>query len=147
MRSTLLGIIGVLLAMNAQAFELVKLDTLALDYRNYTMVNPNGHEAMTYPNPPKEAINLEMNLDVVYAFYFDSVVESMTTDSQFRDIGLQLRLGVRITDYLEIGLLHHSQHQLDRDQQLPMGHFPESDSVQIKLYIFRANPSGRGSLF
>lgn len=136
-----------LLIGNAQAFELIKLDTLAIDYRNYAMVNPNGHEPVVYPDPPKEAINLEMNLDVVYAFYIDSTVESMTADSQFRDVGLLIRAGLRITDYLELGLIHHSQHELDRTQQLPMGHFPESDAVQLKLYIYRANPSGRGSLF
>lgn len=131
----------------ADDYHLVNLNEVSLDYRNYGMVNPNGHEPMTYPDPPKEAINLEMKIDIFDWFYLDPTVESMTTDAQFRDIGLLLRLGVRITDYLEVGLIHHSQHQLDRRQQLGMDHFPESDALEVKLYLFRKSPSGRGSVF
>jgi hypothetical protein len=138
-----------LMTCDADAMDLgiISLNELAVDYRNYAMVNPNGHEPMTFPDPPKESLNLEMKLDVLGAGYFDPTVESMTTDAQFRDVGLLLRLGIRITDNLEVGLIHHSQHQLDREQQLGMGHFPESDAFQVKLYLYRAQPSGRGSLF
>lgn len=133
---------------DAMDLGILSLQQIAIDYRNYSMVNPNGHEPMTYPDPPKESLNLDIKIDVLGGIgYIDPTVESMTTDAQFRDVGLLIGAGVRITDNLEIGILHHSQHQLDREQQLGMGHFPESDSVQVKLYIYRAQPSGRGSIF
>lgn len=138
-----------LMMSDADAMDLgvLSLQQVDIDYRNYSMVNPNGHEPMTYPDPPKEALNLDIKIDVLGFGYLDPTVESMTTDAQFRDVGLLIGAGVRITDNLEIGILHHSQHQLDREQQLQMGHFPESDCVQVKIYLFRATPSGRGSLF
>jgi len=132
---------------DAKDLGVLSLQQVDIDYRNYKMVNPNGHEPVTYPDPPKEALNLDLKIDVFHAGYIDPTIESMTTDAQFRDVGLLIRAGVRITDNLELGLIHHSQHELDRDQQLPMGHFPESDAVQVKIYLFRANASGRGSLF
>lgn len=135
-------------AADAKDLGILSLNELSIDYRNYSMVNPNGHEPVTYPDPPKEALNLDLKIDVVGGIgYIDPTVESMTTDAQFRDVGLLIRAGIRITDNLEVGIIHHSQHELDRTQQLPMGHFPESDAVQVKIYLFRAQASGRGSLF
>jgi hypothetical protein len=79
--------------------------------------------------------------------YLDTNVEGWTTDAQYRGVGLEARIGVRPTDSIELGLYHHSQHQLDREQQLPMGHFPELDALELKIYFYRAQPSGRKGIF
>lgn len=129
----------------ASDLHIIDLSELSIDYKNFKMVNPNGHDIMTYPDPPKESLNLNLKTDILSFGYWDSTVESWTTDAQFRGIGLETRIGVRLSDHLDLGLYHHSEHELDRNQQLHMGHFPEEDAVELKVYLYREKD--RNSIF
>lgn len=118
-------------------WHIVDLSELSIDYKNFAMVNPNGHDVMTYPDPPKESVNLNIKTNILTYGYWDSTVESWTTDSQYRAIGLETRLGVHVSTHLDLGIYHHSQHELDRGTQLNLGHFPEEDAVELKIYLYR----------
>jgi hypothetical protein len=121
----------------ADSYHIIDLNELTLDYRNFAVLNPNARNMLIYPEPPKEGINVGMKVDVLTYLYWDSQIEALTTDAQYRAIGLETRLGVRVSHYLEIGYLHHSQHLIDRDHAY-MNKYPVEDSIQVKLYLYRA---------
>jgi len=121
-------------------FHLVDLNELSIDYKNFNMVNPDSHNMLIWPNTPKEGINVGIKLDLLHYFYWDSVIESLTDDAQYASIGLDTRLGLRVSQYLEVGFYHHSQHVLDRAYTGMDGHFPEEDAVEVKIYLYRGSP-------
>lgn len=94
-------------------------------------------------------ISLNLNTTVLQYIYWDSVVHG-TTDSylstnsegQFRSIGLQMRLGLQLTDNVQIGYVHHSQHVLDTNNAL--GPFPREDGVQLNIRVFSSKTSREG---
>jgi hypothetical protein len=140
----LIGLASILIAHYAKA-DVVKLDELTLTYRNYAWLNENNRPLLIYPESAKEALNLQTNIDLFKAGYFDSTVESLTTGAQYRAVGLQLNLGVRVTPEISIGYWHHSQHVLDRSQYESRP-FPVEDAVELRWTIYHARPT-RGSLF
>ena len=139
----------VLLAGRVEAatdYHLIDIRELALDYKNYKMINPNARNALIYPESPKEGVNVELKLDVMNRlFYWDSAIESLTTDSQYRSVGLKLWMGLHLSDHMDVGYYHHSAHILDATQSRMNG-FPVEDAVQIKLYLFRTKEP-RNSVF
>jgi len=118
-------------------FHIVNLNELSLDYKNYHVVNPNAHNMLIWPNVPKEGVNVGIKLDLFKYLYWDSTIESLTDDAQYASIGLETRLGVRVSDSLELGFYHHSQHVLDSQYTYMNGHFPEEDAVEVKLYLYK----------
>ncbi len=119
-------------------WHIIDLNELSLDYKNYALVNDKARNLLIYPEHPKEGVDVTLNMDILSKGYLDSQIESLTTSAQYRSIGLQLRAGVRISEHLEFGYWHHSQHVLDRD----VGYydkFPSEDAVEIKLFIYRAD--------
>lgn len=135
-----------LLRSDSQAdYHIVDLKELSIDYKNYQMVNPNSHNMLIWPNVPKEGINVGIKLDVLNYLYWDSVIESLTDSAQYASIGLDTRLGVRLSDHLDVGVYHHSQHVLDSSYVYMNGHFPEEDAVEVKIYLYKQN--NRESLF
>lgn len=141
----MIGALAIFYALSAKAFDVVKLDELGIEYRNYAMINENNRPLLIYPEHAKEALNLGLNTDILKYGYFDSLVESMTTGAQYRAIGLQLNLGVRILPEISVGYWHHSQHLLDRGgtDERP---YPVEDAVVIRWTIFHARP-GRPAIF
>lgn len=125
-------------------YHIIDLKELSIDYKNYAMVNKNARNSLIYPEPPKEAINVNINMDFATYFYWNNVIESLTTDGQYRSIGLQTQIGVRLSEHLELGYYHHSQHLIDR-QHSYMDKYPVEDAVQIKLYLYKSN--NRESIF
>lgn len=117
-------------------FKLVELNQVALDYRNYGMLNDKARNLLIYPEHPKEAINVIVNIDLLKFAYWNSTIESLTTPSQYKSIGLDTRLGLRVSNFLELGIWHHSQHVLDGTQSY-MSKFPSEDAVQVKLFLYR----------
>lgn len=132
---TFLIIFNLLLLSNTYA-DVFELNELYIDYRHYKLVNPNSRNPLIYPEPPKEGINLGLKTDIMSYFYFDSEIQSLTTDGQYRSIGLDTRLGVRLSSNLELGFWHKSQHLLDKHHSY-MDKFPSEDAVQIKYYLFQ----------
>lgn len=129
----------------ASDWNTFNLNELALNYRNYGLVNPNGRNLLIYPTHPKEGIDVGLKIDVVTYFYWDSDIESLTSGSKYESIGLQTRLGFRLTDYVQLGFWHHSQHNLERPHAF-MTSFPSEDAFEVRLYIYRARGQ-RTSLF
>jgi hypothetical protein len=123
---------------NASEFHVVELNQLALDYKNYGMLNDKARNMLIYPEHPKESINIILNMDILKCGYWNSTIESMTTGSQYRAIGLETRLGFRPLQSLELGIYHHSQHVIDRPHAY-MDKFASEDAVELKLYLFNKN--------
>lgn len=123
-------------ACYAEDFHLIELDTVALDYKNYSVISDKQRNLLLYPESPKESINVILNTTLFKYAYFNNTIESLTTNSQYRGIGLQLALGVRLSQYLDIGYYHHSQHVMDREMQsIPT--FPTEDTLELKFYLYR----------
>ncbi len=125
--------------------DLIKLDSLYLDYKNFKLLNDKNRNLLTYPEPAKEGINLGLTTDVLSYGFWDSEVQSITTDAQYRSVALDTRLGLRLTREIEVGYAHKSQHLLDRPSY-NMPKFPVEDSLEIKLYIYKTG-NGREALF
>lgn len=123
---------------NADEFHLIQLDEVNIDYKNYAIISDQQRNLLIYPEHPKESLNLNLNTTFAKYGYFNSTVESLTTSSQYRGIGLQLSLGVRLSKYLDFGYWHHSQHVMDREM-LSIPTFPTEDTMEIKLYLYRTD--------
>lgn len=130
-------LLSLLISTAYAEFHIVDLNEVYLDYRNYSMVNPNARNLLIYPDTPKEAINVGIKLDLLKYMYIDNEIQSITTDAQYKGIGLDLRIGVRATSWLEVGLWHRSQHVLDGTQSFMGGNFPSEDAFNVKVYLFR----------
>jgi hypothetical protein len=138
-------VLGVSKEAAAEDFHLVDLKELTLNYRNYALVNDHARNLLIYPEYPKEAINVGIKLDILRIGYWDSLIESLTTGSQYRGIGLDTRLGIRVTENVELGLWHHSQHVLDRSEG-NIGKFASEDAVEIKVFLYKS-PAPRNGIF
>lgn len=125
----------------ANAWELISLRDLSINYRHYGLVNPNGRDSLLYPEPPKEGVDVLINTSLLDVFYWDSEIESLTTDGQYRSIGLETRLGVNLTSYWTLGFYHHSQHLLDRHHSF-MDKFPVADALETRIYLYRGREQG-----
>ena len=138
-----LWLIAIVLAFYAMAtaeasdWHVVDLTEASLNYRNYALLNPNARNLLIYPEHAKEGIDVGLKMDLLSYGYFDSQIESLTTDAQYRSIGLQFGLGLRVTDYLNVGYWHHSQHVLDRGPQ-SYEKFPSEDALEVRITGYRA---------
>lgn len=135
--SLLLSFVMLLLSTPSRAFDLIELDSLAIDYKNYKLLSTTQRDLLIYPESPYEGINVEINSSLFFdLMYFNSTIEGLTTSAQYRGIGLQERVGFRVFNILEVGWYHHSQHVLDREiQSIPT--FPAEDAIELKLYLYK----------
>lgn len=125
-----------MLASRSEAdFHAIELQELSIDYKNYSALNSNAYDPLIYPEKIKEGIDIGINTDILKYGYFNSKVEALTTDAQYRDIGLELRAGVRLLPILDVGYYHHSSHVLDEPQPV-FGIFPHEDAIELKLYLY-----------
>lgn len=129
---------------NSAEISFISLDEVDLVYRNYTL-DPNNRPLLIYPQSAKEGINVNINMDILKYGYWDNQIESLTTDSKYEGIGLQFSLGVRVTDWLDLGIWHHSQHTLDNADPYVQP-FPEETAIEVKIILYQARP-GRPSIF
>ena len=117
-------------------FHVIELQDLALDYKNFSWLNDQARNALIYPEHPKESINVVINTNLLKYMFLNSTIESLTTGSQYRSIGLELRLGLRVHNNLEFGYYQHSEHILDGTHSY-MNKFPVEDAIEIKLFLYR----------
>lgn len=127
----------------AADYHLIDLNELGINYRNYEKVNSKARNLLLFPEHPKESIDVLINLDVLHFGYMDSQIQSLTTSGQYRSIGLDTRLGIRVTEHLQFGYWHRSQHLMDRHHSF-MPKFPSEDSIEIRLYLFRSKEKRNG---
>lgn len=128
----------VLFAINllvSSAFGL-ELKEVSIDYKNFKMVNDKARNPLIYPDHPKEGINLNMNTDIASYLYWNNTIESLTNEGQYASVGLMTTLGIRISQDVEFGYYHHSQHLLDRHHSY-MDKFPSEDAINLKIYLFK----------
>jgi hypothetical protein len=134
---------GLLYLDGARAGDVFELREVAVEYRNHFLLSEFQRNALIYPEPPKDGLDVDLRVSVIRYFGWDSIVHSVTTDGQFRGIGLHMRTYLNLTQEISFGHDHHSQHVLDREH--PAMRFPAEDSVFVRLCIHC--PKYRESLF
>lgn len=128
---------------HADDYHVIDLNELNLDYKNFKMINDKARDPLVYPEPPKEGVDVNLDLGLVNNYgYWNSSVQSLTVDSQYRSIGLVMHLGVHLTEYLDVGYFHHSAHVLDEQQ--PYMPFLTEDAVEVKIFLYRNNHEHKG---
>jgi hypothetical protein len=140
-------VLGVIMIQSTLSYaeDPVSLRELSIDYKWYMthsfdpIINANGLQNRAMAN----GLNLNMNLDVLTYGFIDTTVFSLTdqpTDNgpmgQFRSVGLNVKLGMRMTDAIDLYFEHRSQHVLDTTLPFP---FPEQDGIAIKIYLINKN--------
>jgi hypothetical protein len=126
----------VLLMKEAEAGSPWKLIELRESYINYKYFVHPGRDPLFTDLPHKEELNLHVNTDILRYMYWDNMVHSMTDASQYRVVGLNTKLGVRLSGILDVQFEHFSKHMLDTVHPWMRG-FPVEDSVGINLYLYR----------
>lgn len=140
----ILTAILLLMMSDAEAtdWHLIDLKELNVNYKRFVS---DGRDPLIYPYVHKEAINLDVNMDLFNVFYWDNRILSVTDDAQYRGVGLNVKLGLRITQSLSLQYEHLSQHVLD-DKVQRMDKFPVEDSIGLVLKIYQA-PGARKAAF
>lgn len=151
----MIGLICILFAQLAEArdWKLMELKEASATYKDFF---PGGSDPLITQNglPNRtlgQEVALNLNVDLLQVLYFNNRVHGGTDEiksadglttgrGQFRTVGWEFELGVRISDYINISYYHHSQHILDYD---PGRRFPVQDALQLKIFFFRdQRPSG-----
>lgn len=113
-----------------------ELKELYVDYFNFGYLNKDERNPVIYPTPPSTGLNFGETMDLFWGYgYLDAEVQSLTDTAQFREIGLQYRLGVRPFKWVELGLWHLSQHVLDEPN--PAGYYPFQTGLELKIWLYR----------
>lgn len=112
-------------------FKILDLEQVRVGYKNFIF----ARDPMFWDSTPKEQININIETSLMKYGFWNSFVHGTTDESQYKRIGLQMELGVRISNSLEVSYKHHSQHMLDCTY--PYQRFPVEDSVGVYLYLFR----------
>jgi len=120
----------------AHAKDFGELKGLYVDYKNFSYLNPNQRNPVIYPTPPSTGLDFGEEMDLFWGYgYVNANVESLTDAGQFREVGLEYRIGARPWKNLEIGLWHLSQHNLDRAP--PAGYYSFQTAIEIKVWLFK----------
>lgn len=131
-----------LLSTKAFGFDVVSLDKVVIDYKTYLpgsrdpLINSNG----LLNKAPGQSLNLSLNTTLLKYAYFNGTVHSTTdidlstNSGQFRVVGLEAELGIRLTPFLNLYYYHYSQHLLDTTYQF--GGSPVLDGVGVSIILF-----------
>lgn len=146
---SLMGIVFVfvlvtVLSRTVNADNFFEVDNLSITYKNYT--NSGSEPLVTNNGLPSRGLdkNLSMNLDTsIFGYmYLNTMIHSDTDYNtltgergQFRTIGLQYELGLRVVRQLDLFVYHHSQHDLDNI--LPYA-FPVQDAIGIRINLIKS---------
>lgn len=114
----------------------VKLEEVHIDYKNHAMVNPNNRSTLLYPEKIKETLNLGINTSSMGFLYNKNTVKSWTTEGQYRAVGLELEIGVRAANWIDIYYWHESLHLMDKAHSF-LPRYPVSDAVGIRMYLYK----------
>lgn len=99
---------------------------------------PGGRDPLlTDGEKPNKEFDANFNTDVLKYGYWNNRIWGLEDQGQFRAVGWNWSLGVRLSRYLDVGYEHFSRHMLDRDTPPSWGGYPLSDSVNIKVYLYR----------
>ena len=144
MKKIIFALVFLLISYPAKANDLFELDKVQIDYKSFAN---GGHDPMIQDSglvnrQADKYIDLGLDMSFLYVFYFNNVVHGTsdtpitgTANGQFRTVGWQYELGVRVTDYLNVGMGHHSQHMLDYEG---VNHFPVENWVGFSVKLFES---------
>lgn len=139
-------------ACNAREFSLIELEEVKITYMSFF---PGGRDPLISYNglpdrSPGKQLDLRIDTTVANYFYWTNTVHSLTDqyastghEGQFRVVGLNMILGLRVASFLDIYYYHFSKHLLDA--VYAPGGFPVVDSIGFNLYLFRKDK--KDSLF
>lgn len=125
------------LASMAAEWSPIELQELSVQYINLEKINDKARNFLTWPESPTEKINVLIDTNILTHGYWNSKILSQTTDAQFRSIGLETHIGVRLTNFLDMGYYHYSDHAIDRNVG-GMPKFPVEDGIELRIYLYRA---------
>ena len=114
------------------ADEFIDLKEMSIEYEHAIH---DGRDPLVTPEPINEKLKFNIEAQLFGPLYWDSVVHSTTTPSQFRSIGWDYDFNLRVSQNINIYYHHHSQHLLDRDHTYMEG-FPVHDGVGVKIFFF-----------
>lgn len=125
---------------NVYAADIFSLEEISLDYikfqgaRDYPISLLEGQQLTDF-------VDLNINIDVLKYFYFNNKIHSAesSTDgdiSQFRVVGWEYRIGVRLLSFLDVGLYHYSEHVLDNNYPISLGS-PEMTGIELRIYFYK----------
>lgn len=132
---------GVMLYLGSPAeASLIDVDTLAVDYVHYF---PKGRAPLVSDNGLDDRelgsrLGMDLTLGFPTVFYSKTRVESYADHDwtngggQFRSISLELELGARVIDQVDVFYHHRSQHVLDHEYRQG---FPVEDGIGFRLKI------------
>ena len=131
-------LINIVISKIASA-DVLELKEVKVEYKKFLY----ARDPLFTLGNPKEQLNIGIKTDLLGVFYWHSFVHGTTDNSQYRRVGLQMNLGVRLFNSLEFEYKHHSQHILDANypyrQEGAPDKFPVEDSLGINIYLFKAN--------
>lgn len=111
-------------------YPLFQLQELKFEYDSFLYArDPNFVKG-----PPKDRIALNVDTNILRHISWTSMVHGTSDNSQYRWIGLRMGFGLNVTDHIQFGYRHHSEHILD--MQYPHGSFPVKDSLYIEILLF-----------
>lgn len=119
-------------SISSHAYQLIKLQEVDLVFRKFVP----GRSALLYPEAPKEALGVSLAIDIADWFYWNPAVYAMTTDAQYRSVGLEFNLGIHLTKWLDVSYFHHSEHLLERTHSF-MNKFPVADAIELKFKLYQ----------
>jgi hypothetical protein len=118
---------AVILHKNANAVELTDV---SIQYQKFFDNNYSPY----LNGPQNEKLTLLVNTDLLPAVFWNNKIIGITDDTQYRHIGWNFQLGLRVTPIFSVQYEHFSQHALDRVTPLG-GHFPVEDSLGLTLHL------------
>ena len=136
-----LSLVSLLFAYKARAdyitsdtrYPLMELQEAKFRYDSFLY----GRDPNFVHGPPKDRIGLNIDTKLLRHIDWNSFVHGTSDNSQYRWIGLKMSFGLNISDYIQFGYNHHSQHILDA--QYPHGKYPVEDTLYIDILIFTKN--------
>lgn len=147
MKKVILVLSIILSLINVSKADTLELQEIKLNYKSFF---PGGSDPLITQNGLNhnmdKELNLHLNMDFFDHFYWNNMIHSMTDkdeagSGQFRLVGWNFNLGLHLTDYVDFGYHHFSQHLLD---YAGPNHYPVQDAWEINVYIFRKKNPGKG---
>lgn len=118
-----------LCSLYGRAEDIVELNEVSLDYARYKQ---DGRDPFL-GEPPKEGLNININMNILTYGYFRNTVHSYTDNGGFRAVGWEYTLGIHTFEWLDVYARHYSRHILDKDDPS----YPVENSIGIKVYLFK----------
>lgn len=134
-------VVLLILNLNTAHADFLEVQEVYVNYKAFT-----GETRTPYLQVPgleghslQNEVNLNINMDLWDCFYYNNTIHSLN-DGSYRLIGLNWKFGVHITDYVDFGFNHFSEHYADF--QSPFG-FPLQNSWEFNFFFYRKHP-GKG---